>query len=97
MIAVIKYNAGNIQSVQNALYRPGCKSKVTDNSREIISADKVIIPGVGEADSILKGLHRPKLKYFKTSLNYENNNCPGYNRGTLCKADKRQLFHKEDL
>jgi glutamine amidotransferase len=56
MIAVIKYNAGNIQSVQNALSRLGCASKVTDNSQEIISAEKVIIPGVGEAGSAMRYL-----------------------------------------
>lgn len=56
MIAIIKYNAGNISSVQNALTRLGYKSVITDNENEILDADKVIFPGVGEAGSAMKYL-----------------------------------------
>ena len=56
MIAIIKYNAGNISSVQNALTRLGYKSIITDNENEILDADKVIFPGVGEASSAMKYL-----------------------------------------
>lgn len=56
MIAILKYNAGNIQSVQNALSRLGYQSKLTDNVEEIRAADKVIIPGVGEASSAMRYL-----------------------------------------
>ena len=56
MIAIIKYNAGNIRSVQNALIRMGCECEVTDNKQEIKTADKVIFPGVGEAGSAMKYL-----------------------------------------
>ncbi|MCD4769120.1 MAG: imidazole glycerol phosphate synthase subunit HisH, partial [Bacteroidales bacterium] len=56
MIAIIKYNAGNISSVQNALSRLGNKSIITDDANEILSADKVIFPGVGEASSAMKYL-----------------------------------------
>ena len=56
MIAIIKYNAGNISSVQNALTRLGYKSIITDNEKEILDADKVIFPGVGEAGSAMKYL-----------------------------------------
>jgi len=56
MIAILKYNAGNIQSVHNALDRLGLASIVTDNIEELQSADKVIIPGVGEASSAMKYL-----------------------------------------
>jgi len=56
MIAIIKYNAGNISSVQNALTRLGYKSVITDNENEILNADKVIFPGVGEASSAMKYL-----------------------------------------
>lgn len=61
MIAVLKYNAGNIQSVQNALSRLGYESKVTDNPEEIISAEKFIIPGVGEARSAMRYLREKSL------------------------------------
>lgn len=56
MIAIIKYNAGNIQSVQNALDRLGYPSVITDDSEKIRHAEKVIFPGVGEAGSAMKYL-----------------------------------------
>jgi len=56
MIVIIKYNAGNIKSVENAINRMGYRCLVTDNPDEIVSADKVIIPGVGEASSAMKYL-----------------------------------------
>jgi glutamine amidotransferase len=56
MIAILKYNAGNIKSVQNALTRLGYKSIITDNPAELTKADKVIFPGVGEASSAIQYL-----------------------------------------
>lgn len=56
MIAIIKYNAGNIRSVQNALTRLGYESTITDDAKNILSADKVIFPGVGEASSAMNYL-----------------------------------------
>lgn len=56
MIAIIKYNAGNISSVKNALTRLGYDSVITDDESVILSADKVIFPGVGEASSAMKHL-----------------------------------------
>ena len=56
MIAIIKYNAGNIRSVQNALNRLGYESIITDDESEILNASKVIFPGVGEASSAMKYL-----------------------------------------
>ncbi len=56
MIAIVKYNAGNISSVQNALGRLGYDSVITDNKQEILQADKVILPGVGEASSAMRYL-----------------------------------------
>jgi glutamine amidotransferase len=61
MIAIIKYNAGNIGSVQNALQRLGYNSIVTDNVDEIINADKVIFPGVGEASTAMQYLKEKEL------------------------------------
>ena len=72
-IVIVKYNAGNIQSVQYALERIGASALVTDDHELIQSADKVIFPGVGEAstamnylqsrslDVLLKGLQQPVL------------------------------------
>ena len=56
MIAIIKYNAGNITSVKNAIERFGFECIVTDNEQQIRNADKVILPGVGEASSAMSYL-----------------------------------------
>ena len=55
-IALIKYNAGNIQSVIYALNRLGVDPVLSDNPDELHSADKIIFPGVGEAKSTMKHL-----------------------------------------
>lgn len=68
MIAIIKYNAGNIRSVQNSLTRLGYKSIITDNPAEIQLADKVIFPGVGEASSAMEYLKDRKLDELIVSL-----------------------------
>jgi imidazole glycerol-phosphate synthase subunit HisH len=61
MIAVIKYNAGNIKSLSFALQRIGAAYQVTDNPTEIQQADKVIFPGVGEASTTMHYLRETKL------------------------------------
>jgi glutamine amidotransferase len=61
MIAILKYNAGNIRSVQNALKRLGYDSIITDDPKEIRNAAKVIFPGVGEASSAMKYLKERRL------------------------------------
>lgn len=60
-IIVIKYNAGNIQSVKFALNRLGIEPIVSDNIVEINSADKIIFPGVGEASSAMRYLKDKQL------------------------------------
>ncbi len=72
-IAIVKYNAGNIQSVSFALNRLGIEPLITDDVKELTSADKVIFPGVGEAstamnylkerglDQVIKNLKQPVL------------------------------------
>lgn len=55
-IAIINYGAGNIQSIRFALQRLGFEGILTNDSNEILSADKVIFPGVGEASSAMKKL-----------------------------------------
>jgi glutamine amidotransferase len=60
-IVIIKYNAGNVQSVLFALERIGIKGILSDNPEEIRSADKVIFPGVGEASGAMKFLKEKKL------------------------------------
>ena len=68
MIAILKYNAGNIQSVQNALTRLGYESVVTDDKKELMTAEKVIIPGVGHALGAMKYLAERELDKLILSL-----------------------------
>jgi glutamine amidotransferase len=67
-IAIIKYNAGNIQSVLFALERIGHKAIVTDDAALIHAADKVIFPGVGEASTAMNYLEERKLDKLIVSL-----------------------------
>lgn len=67
-VAIIKYNAGNIRSVTFALERIGVSAVVSDNAEEIISADKIIFPGVGEAGSAMRYLKEKKLDRIILSL-----------------------------
>ncbi|MDH4058955.1 MAG: imidazole glycerol phosphate synthase subunit HisH [Cyclobacteriaceae bacterium] len=72
-VVILKYNAGNIQSVSFALERLGINFSISDKVEEIQSADKVIFPGVGEAgttmnylkskglDQVIKNLKQPVL------------------------------------
>ncbi|NTS42893.1 imidazole glycerol phosphate synthase subunit HisH [Flavisolibacter sp. BT320] len=60
-LAIIKYNAGNIQSVIVALERLGIQGEVTDDAEKIRAADKVIFPGVGEASSAMASLQQNNL------------------------------------
>ena len=70
-VAVVKYNAGNIRSVDYALKRLGVEAVITADKEILQSADKVIFPGVGEAgttmnhlkatglDELIKNLRQP--------------------------------------
>ena len=73
MIAIIKYNAGNIASVANAVERLGFEYEITDEPKKILTADRVIFPGQGRAkpamddlkdkslDKVIKQLKQPFL------------------------------------
>jgi glutamine amidotransferase len=72
-VAIVKYNAGNIYSVVNALRRMGIEPRLTDNAEELAAADRVLFPGQGEArgameylkarrlDEVIRGLRQPVL------------------------------------
>lgn len=60
-IVIVKYNAGNVASVQFALERLGIVASVSDDHNVIRAADKVIFPGVGEASSAMRSLKENKL------------------------------------
>ncbi len=65
---IIKYNAGNVQSVMYALDRLGISYLYTDDEEEIRSADKVIFPGVGEASTAMSYLKAKKLDLLIPTL-----------------------------
>lgn len=67
-VAIIKYNAGNVQSVLYALQRLGISAVVTDDHKKIIAADKVIFPGVGNASSAMEYLKENGLDKLIISL-----------------------------
>jgi imidazole glycerol-phosphate synthase subunit HisH len=60
-VAIVKHNAGNVESVKNALTRLGVEPVLTDDARELEAADRVIFPGVGEASSAMRYLRARKL------------------------------------
>lgn len=67
-VAIIKYNAGNVQSVIYALQRLGLDPLLTDDADYIQSADKVIFPGQGEASSAIRYLKSKNLDQLITHL-----------------------------
>jgi len=68
MIAILKYNSGNIMSVRVALQRLGHEAVISDDPDVISRADKVIIPGVGEASSAMNYLRERSLDTLIVSL-----------------------------
>ena len=61
MVAIIDYNCGNLRSVENALERLGCQYVLTRDAATIKAADKVILPGVGNAAEAMANLQRTGL------------------------------------
>jgi glutamine amidotransferase len=67
-VAIVKYNAGNVESVKNALNRLGVEPVLTDDAETLKSADRVIFPGVGEASSAMNYLRERNLDAVIKSL-----------------------------
>ena len=61
MIAIIDYDTGNLRSVCNALDRIGAEYVLTDDPKVIAQADRVLLPGVGEASSAMQKLQERGL------------------------------------
>lgn len=68
MIAVIRYGAGNVTSIMNALFKIGADARLTADKDEIERASHVIFPGVGEASSAMADLEKSGLKDVIRSL-----------------------------
>ena len=69
MIAIIDYDTGNLRSVCNALDRIGAEYVLTDDPKVIAQADRVLLPGVGEASSAMQKLQERGLCDVIKSLN----------------------------
>ncbi len=67
-VAIVKYNAGNIYSVVNALRRLGVEPMLTDNAEELMSADRILFPGQGEASNAMTYLREHRLDEVIRSL-----------------------------
>lgn len=67
-LVIIKYNAGNIESVNNALLRLGVSAEISGDHEIIRAADKVIFPGVGEASTTMAYLKKEGLDLLIPSL-----------------------------
>ena len=60
-LSIINYGAGNIKSIQFAFQRLGVEAVLTDNVEEIIASDKIIFPGVGQANAAMNKLKHSGL------------------------------------
>lgn len=67
-VVIVKYNAGNIRSVDYALQRLGVTALITDEPEAILQADKVIFPGVGEAKNAMAYLRERELDKVLKSI-----------------------------
>ncbi|MDE7312559.1 MAG: imidazole glycerol phosphate synthase subunit HisH [Eubacterium sp.] len=61
MVAIIDYDAGNLKSVQKAFQRLGEEAAITRNSREILAADRIVLPGVGSFGAAMCQLKKYEL------------------------------------
>ena len=61
-VAIVKYNAGNIYSVVNALKRLGVEPLLTDDAEQLLKADRVLFPGQGEARGAMEYLKAHRLE-----------------------------------
>ena len=67
-VAIVKYNAGNVYSVVNALRRLGVEPLLTDNAEQLQRADRVVFPGQGEARGAMEYLKARRLDEVIRSL-----------------------------
>lgn len=68
MIAILDYKMGNLRSVENALKRLGAEFTVTSDAAVIRSADRVLMPGVGNAAEAMENLRAASLVDVVRSL-----------------------------
>jgi glutamine amidotransferase len=61
MIAIVDYGAGNLRSIQRAITHAGAESEITNDPERIRQAERVVLPGVGNAKAAMERLHREGL------------------------------------
>lgn len=62
MLIIVDYGLGNVNSIQNMLKKIGVKSSISGNKKDILNAEKLILPGVGAFDTGINNLKRNGLK-----------------------------------
>lgn len=67
MIAIIDYGAGNLRSIQRALQAAGATTRITGDPDEVVAADRVVLPGVGNAAAAMTRLKATGLADAVTS------------------------------
>ena len=72
MIVIVDYKLGNLGSIKNMLDKIGVKSKISSNRKDIISAKKIILPGVGSFDNGMKNLEKLNLIEILNKVVIEN-------------------------
>ena len=86
-VVIIKYNAGNVQSVMYALERIGASYELSDDPETIRSAERIIFPGVGEASTAMRSLRENGLdKIIPTLKQPFLGTCVGMQ--LLCKSSE---------
>ncbi|MFA6778532.1 MAG: imidazole glycerol phosphate synthase subunit HisH [Paludibacteraceae bacterium] len=94
-VVIIKYNAGNIFSVDYAMKRLGVEAEITGDPDRIKAADKVIFPGVGEAETTMNYLKEQNLDVLIKSLQQPVLGiCIGMQ--LLCKSSEEATSKKVD-
>jgi imidazole glycerol-phosphate synthase subunit HisH len=73
MIAIINYGLGNLTSIKNMCNRLGIDAVITSNEKEIISADKLILPGVGHFNKGMENLKQSGLQVLLNDLVLQKN------------------------
>ena len=68
MIAIVDYGAGNLRSIQRAIVHAGAETSITSDPDEIRQADRVVLPGVGNAKAAMERLHREGLAEAVTEV-----------------------------
>lgn len=90
-VAIVDYDAGNLGSVRRACVEVGINGVITSDPKEILSADKVIFPGVGSAASAVDTLHQRGL--FQALLDFYASGKPILG---ICLGSQIVLEHTEE-